>query len=339
MIVTAGRLAEAIGAEVHGDSNLELTGIARIEEASSTEVSFLANPKYRKYLDKSLAGAIILAEVPDEGTATWLVAPEPYIAFVKALRVFYPELQSAETGIHQTAIVEESAIIDSTASIGPFVRVEAGAKIGAGTIIGSHSAIGPEVVIGDGCEFYSHVTIRERCIIGNNVIIQNSVVIGGDGFGFAPSEKSYMKVPQVGNVVIEDDVEIGASTTIDRATLGETRIRKGVKLDNLIQIAHNVDIGENTVIAAQTGVSGSTKIGSNCMIGGQVGVAGHITIGNQVMIAAKTGVSGNVKDGAVMAGYPQREIHAWRRVEASLTRLPDLLKRFRLLEKKFSDEA
>jgi UDP-3-O-[3-hydroxymyristoyl] glucosamine N-acyltransferase len=189
------------------------------------------------------------------------------------------------------------------------------------------------VKIGDNVIIYSNVSIRENCVIGNNVIIQNGAVIGSDGFGFAPNQSAYDKIPQVGNVVIEDDVEIGANTCIDRATLGSTIIRKGAKLDNLLQIAHNVEIGSNTVIAAQTGVSGSTKIGSHCMIGGQVGFVGHITIGNGVMIGAQAGIAGNLKDGSIVTGTPSREIAKQRKIDACLGRLPDLIYKVKDIEK------
>ncbi|MDP8205911.1 MAG: UDP-3-O-(3-hydroxymyristoyl)glucosamine N-acyltransferase [Candidatus Electryonea clarkiae] len=334
MMITATELAKIIDAEVVGDGSLELHGVAKIEEAKSDEVAFVANRNYFKFLDTTDAGAVIVGEIPDVARSVCLVTQEPYIGFLKALRLFHPEQTRPSPGIHSTVTISPQARVSENVSIGPLCVIEEDAEIGEGTIIRAQCYIGNGAKIGNDCLIYSHVTIREQCRIGNHVILQDGVVIGSDGFGFAPQDQGYLKVPQVGIVVIEDDVEIGANTTVDRATLGETRIRKGVKLDNLIQIAHNVEIGENTVIAAQTGIAGSTKLGKGIMLGGQVAINGHINISDGVMAAARSGISKDPGEKTIVGGTPAREIGTWRRIEASLSRLPELIRRVKALEKK-----
>ncbi|MBS1262460.1 MAG: UDP-3-O-acylglucosamine N-acyltransferase [Calditrichaeota bacterium] len=334
MSVTAAALAELIGAELVGDGSLPLDGVAKIEDAGERKVTFIANRNYLKYLPETGAGAVILASIPEgeEGRRSYLVTDDPYAGFVKVLRHFHPEPAKPEPGVHPSAVVAGDAVIAESASVGPLSVVESGAAIGERTVLLAHCYVGRDANIGADCFLHTRVTVRERCEIGSRVVIQDSAVIGSDGFGYAPGEEGYAKIPQVGNVVLEDDVEIGANTTIDRATLGCTIIRRGVKLDNLIQIAHNVDVGEDTVMAAQVGVAGSSTIGRRSMFGGQVGISGHIRLSDGVMIAAQSGVHKDFGPDRILGGYPAVEIREWRKNEAAIRQLPDLIKRVRKLE-------
>jgi UDP-3-O-[3-hydroxymyristoyl] glucosamine N-acyltransferase len=326
-------IAILIGAEGINSEN-EISDIAKIENAGAGEISFLHNPKYFHLIESAKAGAVIVPkDFKTESEIPLLKVDNPYQAFLKVLIAFHPIVPVAEKGINRLADISGSSSVGSNPSISAFVSVGAGTKIGDNAQIQPNVTIGQNVKIGDNVIIYSNVSIRENCVIGNNVIIQNGAVIGSDGFGFAPNQSAYDKIPQVGNVVIEDNVEIGANTCIDRATLGSTVIKSGAKLDNLLQIAHNVEIGTNTVMAAQTGVSGSTKIGSNCMVGGQVGFVGHITIGNGVMIGAQAGIAGHLKDGSIVTGTPSREIAKQRKIDACLGRLPDLIYKVKDIEK------
>jgi len=333
MKMTLKNIAELIGAG--SDSpEIEITDIAKIETACKSEITFLHNPKYFHLIDSTGAAAVIVPkDFNTERNIPLLKVDNPYQAFLKILIAFHPIVPLAEKGINKLSYINDTAVIGKAPSIGAFVSVGASSVIGDNAQIQSNVTIGQNVKIGNNVVIYSNVSIRENCVIGNNVIIQNGAVIGSDGFGFAPNQSEYDKIPQVGNVVIEDNVEIGANTCIDRATLGSTIIRKGAKLDNLLQIAHNVEIGSNTVMAAQSGVSGSTKIGKHCMIGGQVGFVGHITIGDGVMIGAQAGIAGNLKDGSIVTGTPSREIAKQRKIDACLGRLPDMVYKVKDIEK------
>ncbi|MBD3166080.1 UDP-3-O-(3-hydroxymyristoyl)glucosamine N-acyltransferase [bacterium] len=333
--ITTAELARALKATLHGDESLELKDVAKIEEAGPDDVTFVANPAYMKHLATTHAGAVILKEVPNEPHKfTCIVSDDPYRAFLSALQLFHPPADLPAPGIDPTAVVADSASVDDSAYIGPHCVVEDDAVIGPGTRLRAHVTIGFKAVVGAECLFHNRVVVRERCRIGDRVIVQDGAVIGSDGFGFAPGEEAYMKIPQVGIVVLEDDVEIGANTTIDRATLGETRVCKGAKIDNLVQIAHNVIVGENTVIAAQTGIAGSSKLGKWVMLGGQVGISGHIRLGDGVKVAAQSGIPSDVKDNVILGGYPAVPIRKWHRISAAMNRLPDLLKRVKRLEDK-----
>jgi len=333
MKMTLKNIAELIGA-VTDNPEIEITDIAKIETAGKSEITFLHNPKYFHLIDSTGAAAVIVPkDFNIEKKIPLLKVDNPYQAFLKILIAFHPIVPVAEKGINKLSYIHETAVIGKDPSIGAFVSVGASSVIGDNSQIQSNVTIGQNVKIGDNVIIYSNVSVRENCEIGNNVIIQNGAVIGSDGFGFAPNQSEYDKIPQVGNVIIEDNVEIGANTCIDRATLGSTIIRKGAKLDNLLQIAHNVEIGSNTVMAAQSGVSGSTKIGQHCMIGGQVGFVGHISIGNGVMIGAQAGIAGNLKDGSIVTGTPSREIAKQRKIDACLGRLPDMVYKIKDLEK------
>lgn len=331
-------LAKILNAEVIGDEDLLIDGVSKIEEAGSTEVTFISNPAYLKFLKSTSAGAVIISEIPAEfekpGNISFLRVEDAYAAFLHSLNLFHPEETKPEPGVHPSATVHNSANIDSSCYIGPQCVIEANVTIGAGTILKGMVFIGNNVSIGENCLFHSRVSVREHCEIGNSVIIQDGAVIGSDGFGFTPGEEQYTKIPQVGKVIIEDYVEIGANTTIDRATLGVTKIKQGAKLDNLIQIAHNVEVGENSVLAAQVGIAGSTKTGKWSMFGGQVGINGHIKLSDNLKVAAKTGVSSDPGEGQIIAGYPAQEIGKWRRSMAILKKLPELAKKIKDLEKK-----
>lgn len=336
-------IAALLGAAVEGDAGIEITRVAKIEEAGTGDLSFLANPKYAKYLGLTRASAVIIGrkfEVEERPAGappvTLLRVDDPYVGFVRVLALFNPPQPPIPPGIHPTAVIAASA------RIGKDVRLGAHVVLGEGVTVGDRSIVAPCVVLGDGvqcgedCLLHANVSVREGCVIGNRVILQPGAVIGSDGFGFAPkADGSYEKIPQMGIVVIEDDVEIGANTTVDRATLGETRIKKGVKLDNLIQVAHNVVIGENTVMAAQSGISGSTKLGKNIMVAGQVGFTGHIEVADGVKVGAQSGVHRALtKPGATYFGTPAYQQREAMRIYGSFPQLPDLLATVRDLQKR-----
>lgn len=331
------QIAERIGGKLSGDAAIEIDGVAQIDQAGKGKITFLANPKYKHALQNSRASAVIIdqkAEVTP--SIPFILVADAYYGFLQTFLLFNPIKKILEDGIHPAAVVHDSAKVSADATVG------ANAYIGAGVVVGSKTQIFPNCVIlndskiGDECILYPSVTVRENCTIGNRVIIHNGGVIGSDGFGFAPHGGKYHKIPQVGRVVIEDDVEIGANTSIDRATMGETIIKKGVKLDNLIQIAHNCVIDENTVIAAQTGISGSTSVGKNVVMAGQVGLVGHIRIGDGAQLGAQSGVTNSIPDGGVYFGYPARPAMHAKRIEAVVNNLPELLKRIKRLEKEIA---
>ena len=334
---SAQQIAMMIQGQVEGDASVTVNNFGKIEEASAGQISFLANPKYEAFLYSTAASIIIISEqqqLKQKINATLIRVPDAYAAFATLLTK-YQELKS-----QQLVGIQTPSFIAATATIGASHFIAAFAYIGEGAVLGEHVKIFSNVVIGENVKIGNHVTIHPGvviyadCVIGNHVIIHSGTIIGSDGFGFAPKEDgSFQKVPQLGNVVIEDDVEIGANTTIDRATIGSTIIRRGVKLDNQIQIAHNAEIGSNTVIAAQTGVSGSTKIGNNVMIGGQVGFAGHIHVADGVKIAAKSGVTKTVKTANVtLTGNPSAEQKQSLRSQVYIKNLPELEKRVQELE-------
>jgi UDP-3-O-[3-hydroxymyristoyl] glucosamine N-acyltransferase len=322
-------IARLLSAEAEGDGALEIHRVAKIEEAGDGDITFLANPKYAKYLASTRASAVIVSKglpPPGAGAPALLRVDDPYLAFLKVLQLLEPPRDPLPPGIHATAIVAASAVL------GTNVRV--GAYVGNDAMICHGVVLGDAVEIGAGALLYPHVTVREGCMLGARTVVHSGTVIGSDGFGFAPkTDGTYEKIPQRGIVVVEDDVEIGANCAIDRATIGETRIKKGAKLDNLIQVAHNVVIGENTVIAAQAGVSGSTRLGNNCMVGGQVGFTGHLTIADHTKIGAQSGVHRSIAEaGKTYFGspaYPHREAF---RMQGALTQLPELLAEVRRLK-------
>lgn len=331
-------IAGLVGAKVEGNADLEVTGIGKIEEAREGDITFLANPKYVKYFENTRASAVIVSEdfKPTRGDVTLLRAKDPYVAFVFTLKTLIPPPAPLAPGVNPTAWISPTATLGKDVAVGALACILDGARVGDGAKISHGAIVGENAEIGENTLLYPNVTVYQGCKIGKNVIVHSGTVIGSDGFGFAPkSDGTFEKIPQLGIVVIEDDVEIGSNCSVDRATLGETRVCKGAKLDNLVQIAHNVVIGEHTVMAAQSGVAGSTKVGKHCMIGGQVGVSGHLEIADHTSIGAQSGVSKSVKEqGKVIFGYPAKEIREAKRIEAAMRMLPKLIEEFTALQHK-----
>lgn len=307
MKFTAAQIAGILEGEVVGNPDAEVFKLSKIEEGTEGSLTFLANPKYINYIYSTQATVTIVNntfEPEQEITTTLIKVDDAYKSFSKLLE-YYNQVKLMKSGIEQPSVISDGVTYGSDLYLGSFCYVGKNVTIGNNVKIYPNSFIGDNVTIGDNCVFFAGVRIYSESVIGNNCIIHSGTIIGSDGFGFAPQEDgTYTKVPQIGNVIIEDNVEIGACTTVDRATLGSTIIRKGVKLDNHIQVAHNVEIGENTVIAAQTGIAGTTKIGKNCLIGGQVGFAGHLVIGDGVKIQAQSGIGKNLEAGEVVQGSP-----------------------------------
>lgn len=342
MKFTAQQIAETIGGSVEGNPSITISRVIKIDEDEKGGLSFLANPKYESFVYTTGADVIIVGndfKAEKEISATLIRVEEPYLAFA-ALLELYNKLQHNKSGISANAFVHETAKLGEDVYVGDFAFIGENVVIGAGTKVYPQAYIGDRVTIGEECLVFSGARLYHDTLIGRACTIHSGVVLGSDGFGFAPLEGGgYMKVSQIGNVVIEDEVEIGSNTTIDRATIGSTIIRKGVKLDNLIQIAHNCEIGENTVIAAQTGISGSTKVGKNCMIGGQAGLAGHLKIGDNVKIQAQAGIPSDIKDGEIVMGSPALNLRQFMKSYIHFKNLDKILARIDELEKKVGDKG
>ena len=329
-------LASRLGCGLRGDGGVEISRVAGIEEAGPGDVTFVANPRYAPLLASTRASAVIVT--PElETPLPSLLSENPYLAFARAVTLLHPQPRPVP-GIHPTAQV------DPTASLGEGVHMGAFSVVGPRTRVGARTSLHPLVVlyadveVGDDCVLHSGVHVREGCRLGHRVVVQNGAVIGSDGFGFAKDEAGgYQKIPQVGIVVLEDDVEIGALTAVDRASLKETRIGRGTKIDNLVQIGHSVRVGSDTVLAGQVGIAGSTKIGSQVTLAGQVGVAGHLTVGDGAIATAQTGIPGDVPPGAFVSGYPAIDNRAWLKSSAVFAKLPELQKRVRKLEQTLQD--
>lgn len=326
-------LAVILAGTIEGD-DFEISGINTLSEAVPGQISFLSNSRYAKLLDNTKASAVILdRKFPRPENLSIIRTDDPYAATMITVKLFFPRPDPVIIGIHRTAVIAASAKIGSDVGIG------AGVFIGENVMLGDRVVIGPNSVIEDNCvvqsdaRIHAGVVVRHSCKIGKRVIIHPGAVIGAEGFGFAPVEGRFEKIPQVGIVIIDDDADIGANTCIDRAFLGATRIGKGVKLDNLIQVAHNVEIDDHTVIAAQSGISGSTKVGKGVMMGGQVGIVGHIEIHDGAKVGAQSGVTKDVPAGTTVFGYPARPIMETKRIEASLVRLPEIVKKISGIEK------
>lgn len=336
MKITAAQIAEVLQGDVFGDENVSVSTLAKIEEGKPGSLTFLANPKYTSFIYETKSSIVIVNKtfVPEHPISSTLIkVDDAYKAFSKVLE-YYNQVKLMKSGIEQPSVISEGVSYGDDLYLGSFCYVGKNTTIGHNVKIYPNSFIGDNVIIGDNTILFAGSRVYSESIIGKNCIIHSGTIIGSDGFGFAPTEDgSYSKVPQIGNVIIEDDVEIGACTTIDRATLGSTIIRKGVKLDNQIQIAHNVEIGEHTVIASQTGVAGSTKIGKYCVIGGQVGIVGHITIGNHVKIQAQTGVGKSIKDGDVIQGSPAMGYNDFAKSYVHFKNLPKIVNEFNELKK------
>ena len=342
MKFTAAQIAGILEGEVVGNPDAEVFKLAKIEEGTEGSLTFLANPKYANFIYTTAATITIVNVdfVPEsELTTTLIKVDDAYSAFSKLLE-YYNQVKLMKSGIEQPSVISENVTYGEHLYLGSFSYVGKNVTIGKNVKIYPNCFIGDNVVIGDNCIFFAGVKIYSETEIGNNCNFHSGCVVGSDGFGFAPiDDGTFSKIPQIGNVIIEDDVEIGANSTIDRATLGTTFIRKGVKLDNHIQIAHNVEIGENTVIAAQTGIAGSTKIGNNCLIGGQVGIAGHITIGNNVRVQAQSGIGKNIADGEVVQGSPAFNYADYSKSYVHFRNLPKIVADIEELKKNNTPEA
>jgi UDP-3-O-[3-hydroxymyristoyl] glucosamine N-acyltransferase len=342
MNFTAQQIAEILEGDIVGNPNVEVSKLSKIEEGEKGSLTFLSNPKYNSYLYTTNASIAIVNKsfVAEKDIETTLIkVADAYAAFSKLLE-FYNQVKNNKFGREEPHYISKTATVGSDEYIGAFSYIGENVKVGNNVKIYPNVTISDNVTIGDNTTVFSGARIYSETSIGNNCVIHAGVIIGCDGFGFAPNtDGQYDKVPQTGNVVIEDNVDIGSATTIDRATLGSTVIRKGVKLDNQIQIAHNVEVGENTVIAAQTGVAGSTKIGSNCMIGGQVGISGHITIGDNVKIGAQSGISKSVESNKVIMGTPAFEILDFNRSYVHFRNLPKMASKLNKLERDLKTQS
>jgi UDP-3-O-[3-hydroxymyristoyl] glucosamine N-acyltransferase len=322
MRVTVRDVAQLLGGTVIGDDRQVITGISSLTEANPGDISFLANPKYESYLGETKAAAVLVAAEHKAPNLIQIVVPNPDFAFARVVATFGPKAVPPPAGIHPTAIIGDQVKIGANPAIGPYAVVADGTVIGDNAVIYPHVYIGHGATIGHDCTFYPQVSIRERCQIGNRVILHSGVVIGSDGFGYASVEGVHHKIPQVGIVVVEDDVEIGANSCLDRARFGKTRIGKGTKIDNLVQIAHNVETGHHCIVVAQVGIAGSSKLGNYVTLAGQAGISGHLTIGDQTIVTAKAGVSKSIPPRLVVRGSPAQEIKAAQAQEVAVRRLP-----------------
>ena len=339
MEFSAKQIAEYIQGVIEGDENATVHTFAKIEEGIPGAISFLSNPKYTHYIYNTESSIVLVNKdfVPEkEVKATLIKVNNAYESLAK-LMTLYEQSQPKRTGIDPLAYVAPTAKIGKDVYLAPFACVGDNAEIGDGTELHPHATVGRGAKVGKNCILYTNCNVYHDCRVGNNCILHSGCVIGADGFGFAPSPEGYEKIPQIGITILEDNVEVGANTCIDRATMGATIIRKGVKLDNLIQIAHNVEVGSNTVMASQVGIAGSTKVGEWCMFGGQVGLAGHIKIGNKVNLGAQSGVPGSLKDGQALIGTPPIEIKNYFKSSVLFKKLPDMAAELNSLKKEIEE--
>lgn len=340
MKFTAEQIASLLGGEIVGDRNVFVNTLCKIEEGVENGMSFLSNPKYEHYIYETKASVVIVNKsfLPEREIKTTMIkVDDAYACFAKVLDM-YNEFLLNKSGISSLSFISQTALVEEGAYVGEFAYIGDNVIIGKNAKIYPHVYIGDNVRVGDNVTLFSGAKIYHSCIIGNNCNINSGAVIGADGFGFAPlADGSFKKIAQIGNVILEDNVDVGANTTIDRATMGSTIIGKGVKLDNLIQIAHNVTIDENTVMAAQSGVSGSTKIGKYCFVGGQVGFSGHITIGDNVRIGAQSGIMSNVKDNSTLLGSPSWDARPYMKSYSYFRKLPEIEQRIKELEKRIEE--
>lgn len=340
MEFSANQIAQLANGTVEGDGDVKISTVAKIEEGHPGAISFLANPKYIQYIYTTKSSAVLVSKdfVPEHPvSATLIRVDDPYATIAHLLTIVQQMMTPQLKGIEQPSFIAEGVKVDDESYVGAFAYIGRGVKLGKNVKIYPQAYVGDGCTIGDNTTLYAGVKIYHGCRIGDNCIIHAGAVIGADGFGFAPTEHGYDKIPQIGNVEIADNVEIGANTTVDRAMMGSTRIEKGVKLDNLIQIGHNCRVGENTVMAAQAGVAGSTKVGQWCMVGGQVGLAGHIQVGDKVQIAAQSGVPKSVKAGSRIFGAPAMDVVAWGRQAMTIRNLPSLYKKVDEIEKQLKE--
>jgi UDP-3-O-[3-hydroxymyristoyl] glucosamine N-acyltransferase len=334
--VTLGELARRLECPLEGNDGIEIHRVARIESAGPGDVTFLANPKYASALATTRASAVIAGAAVSNAPCAIIRSGSPYLTFARAAGLLSPDLRP-DPGIHPLASIAPDSSVDPSATVGPFAVISGGARIGARTIIHPHAVVGVDAVVGEDCVVHAHVSIRERCTLGSRVIVQNGAVIGSDGFGFAQRpDGSHEKIPQTAPVVIEDDVEIGANTTIDRPAVGETRIKAGTKIDNLVQIAHGVVLGRHVLLAAQVGIAGSTVLGDHVVFGGQVGVGGHLAIGDRVKAVGQSGITNSVEADTFVSGYPAIDNSEWRRSSAVFRRLPEMRKQLKDLAERLA---
>jgi UDP-3-O-[3-hydroxymyristoyl] glucosamine N-acyltransferase len=330
--VTLRELADRLACRLEGDGGIEIVRVAGIQDAAAGDVTFLANRKYERTLAATRASAIILREDAPAAPCAMLRTRDPYLAFARAVGLFAPSWRPAP-GVHALAAIAGDARLGNEVSIGAFVSIGAGASIGDRTVIFPNVTVGDAATVGSDCVIHSNVSIRERVVLGDRVILQNGVVIGGDGYGFVRrGDGTHEKIPQVANVIVEDDVELGANTTVDRPAVGETRFGSGTKLDNLVQVGHGVSIGRNVLMAAQVGIAGSTDIDDGVIFGGQVGVGGHLHIGRGAMAVGQSGVTNSLDAGAMVSGYPAIDSREWRKASVIFRRLPELKRRIEELE-------
>lgn len=339
MEFSAKQIAEYIHGEIIGDENVTVHTFAKIEEGVPGAISFLSNPKYTHYIYSTQSSIVLVNKdfEPEQPVNATLIKVDNAYESLAQLLTLYEQSKPKKTGINPLASIAPTAKIGNNVYIGPFACIEEGAEIGDNACIHPHVTVGCHAKVGNNTILYPHVTIYQDCRVGNNCILHAGCVIGADGFGFAPSPQGYDKIPQIGIVVIEDNVEVGANTCIDRATMGATVIHQGVKLDNLIQIAHNVEVGSHTVMASQGGVAGSAKIGEWCVFAGQVGVAGHIKVGDHVTIGAQSGIPGNTKSGSTLMGYPAIDPKLFARSSVIFKKLPDMYEQMGRLQKELEE--
>jgi UDP-3-O-[3-hydroxymyristoyl] glucosamine N-acyltransferase len=329
-------LAAQLECPLEGDGTLEITGAAGLEQAGPGQLTFFGNPKLKALLDATRASAVIMPAQAPPIPHAMLRSAHPYLTFARALTIFHPRSRPVP-GVSPHAILDEGVDLGPDVSIGPFVVIGRDVRIGARTVIASHVSIGFGTVIGEDCDIRPHASLGARITLGRRVIVYDGAVIGSDGFGYAPTpEGHYFKIPQVGTVIVEDDVEIGANATIDRASMGETRIGAGTKIDNLVQVAHSCTIGRDVILSAQVGLAGSTTIEDRVTLAGQVGVAGHLTIGKGTIVTAQSGVPNSIPSGALYSGYPAIDNRDWRKSSAIFARLPELRKQVIRLEERLA---
>ena len=335
MEFTAKQIAAYVGGEIVGDENATVRTFAKIEEGISGSLSFLSNPKYTSYIYETRSSIVLVNSdfVPEAPIKATLIKTSNAYESLAKLMSLYESVKPRKKGVSPMASVAASAIVGQNVYVGPFVYIGERVVIGDNTIIEANTSVGDGATIGGDCILYSNVTVYHGCKVGNRCILHAGSVVGSDGFGFAPGADGYDKIPQIGVAVLEDDVELGANTCIDRATMGATVVKRGVKLDNMVQVAHNVVIDEHTVMAAQSGIAGSTKVGRWCMVGGQAGISGHIKIGDQVKVGGHSGVSNNVQDGKVVMGYPAFEHAQFARASVIFKKLPEMYREMDALKK------
>ena len=339
MDFSAQQIASFVQGEIVGDADVTVNTFAKIEEGKPGSITFLSNPKYEHYIYDTEASIVLVNRdfIPEKPIKATLIKVDNAYETLAKLMTLYEQSKTQNKGIASTAIIAKSAKIGKDVYIGAYVVIDDDVVIGDNTQIYPHTYVGKNASVGEGSLIYSGVNIYHDCQIGNHVTLHSGVVIGADGFGFAPTPEGYNKIPQIGNVIIEDNVEIGANTCVDRATMGSTIVHKGVKLDNLIQIAHNDEIGANTVMAAQAGVAGSAKVGEWCVIAGQVGITGHLTVGNHVILGPQSGIISSIKDGSRLIGSPPMEEKPFFKSQAVLRKLPDMYRELNALRKELDE--